>query len=198
MSDEQPFQELIRRVRAGDEQAAADLVRRFEPAIRRVVRIRLQDNPRLRRLLDSLDICQSVLGNFFVRAAAGQFELDRPEQLIKLLARMARNRLTNEALKQQAACRDLRRVEAGSPGERDIVAPGPSPSAQVAARELLQEARRRLSPEERRLLELREQGREWTEIAGEVGGTPEALRKQLDRAVERVAGELGLDEVRHE
>jgi hypothetical protein len=35
-----------------------------DPAIRRVVRVRLQDR-QLRRLLDSMDICQSVLGNFF-------------------------------------------------------------------------------------------------------------------------------------
>src|SRR5262245_23610315 len=53
------FDELMRRVRAGDEQAAADLVRRYEPAIRRAVRVRLRD-PQLRRLLDSIDICQSV------------------------------------------------------------------------------------------------------------------------------------------
>src|SRR6516164_3751579 len=98
MSEDAGFAELIRRVRARDADAAAEVVRRYEPEIRRAVRVRLTD-PGLRRVLDSMDICQSVLGNFFVRAAAGQFDLDRPEQLIKLLARMARNRLTNEAFK---------------------------------------------------------------------------------------------------
>ena len=48
---------------------------------------------RLRRVLDSVDVCQSVLANFFVRVAAGQFDLDQPEQLLRLLATMARNRI---------------------------------------------------------------------------------------------------------
>src|SRR4051794_3415460 len=101
MSDDQSFRDLIRGVRGRDEQAAAELVRRYEPAIRAAVRVRLSD-PGLRRLLDSVDVCQSVLANFFVRAAAGQFDLDRSEQLLKLLVTMARNRLTSEAVKQQA------------------------------------------------------------------------------------------------
>jgi hypothetical protein len=67
MAEEPTFRELIRRVRAGEEQASAKLVRRYEPAIR--VRLR---GPHLRRLLDSMDAGQSVLLNFFVRAAAGQ------------------------------------------------------------------------------------------------------------------------------
>ena len=35
---EESFELLIRRVRDGDEQAAAELVRRYEPAIRRAAR----------------------------------------------------------------------------------------------------------------------------------------------------------------
>jgi DNA-directed RNA polymerase specialized sigma24 family protein len=58
----------------------------------------------------------------------------------------------------------------------------------------LEEARRRLSPDERQLLDLRQQGREWSDIANEMGGSAEALRKKLDRAVDRVARELHLEE----
>ena len=95
------FEELIRRVRAGDQDAAAVLVKRYEPAIRRAVRFRLAD-ARLGTLLDSMDICQSVLASFFVRAATGQYELETPEQLLKLLTAMARNKLTTQA--RQATC----------------------------------------------------------------------------------------------
>ena len=70
------FRDLIDRVRAGDHQAAEDLVRRFEPTIRMAIRVQL-DHSGLRRLLDSTDICQSVLANFFVRTASGQFALAR-------------------------------------------------------------------------------------------------------------------------
>ena len=77
-------------------------------------------------------------------------------------------------------------------------APGPGPGAQAEARELLAEALRRLSPEERRLLELRDEGRAWGEIAAALGGTPDALRVQLARAVDRVSAELDLNEDCHE
>jgi DNA-directed RNA polymerase specialized sigma24 family protein len=90
--DETSFFEFIKRVRAGDEQAATELVRQYETEIRREVRLRLRDG-RLRRDFDSVDICQSVLASFFVRAVLGQYELEQPQQLIKLLVTMTRNKL---------------------------------------------------------------------------------------------------------
>jgi RNA polymerase sigma-70 factor (ECF subfamily) len=193
MAEEHSFQDLIRLVRVGDQAAAAELVRRFEPAIRRAVRIRLVDS-RLARVLDSMDICQSVMASFFVRAALGQYELNTPEQLLKLLASMARNKLADQVDRERAECRDNRRVEAGGAETREIAARTTTPSRQVAARELLQEVRRRLSPEEQQLVDLRTQGLEWAEVAARLGGSPEALRKRLARATDRVAQELGLDE----
>jgi RNA polymerase sigma factor (sigma-70 family) len=191
MSEEVPFRDLIQRVRAGDTQAAADLVRRYEPTIRLVVRRRLT-SPGLRRVLDSMDICQSVLASFFVRAALGQYELGTPEQLLKLLAVMARNKVRNHALHQGAARRDYRRVRDAGPEEREFVDPGRGPSQVVADQELLREVRRRLSAEEQQLAEQRSLGRSWPEIAAEVGGSPDGLRMRLNRAIERVSQELGL------
>ena len=194
MTDENQFQELIRRVRAGDANAASELVRSYEPAIRRAARIRLVD-ARLGRVLDSMDICQSVLASFFVRAALGQYELDKPEQLLKLLATMARNKLADHARQEQAGRRDNRRIEAGTAEDRQIAAAGSTPSQRVAAKEILQEVQSRLTDDERTLADQRALGREWADIAAEVGGTPEALRKRLSRAIDRVAQELGLDEL---
>src|SRR5207248_3750064 len=95
MGRDPSFAALIARVRAGGKAAAAELVRQYEGEIRRIIRLRL-GGP-LARALDSMDICQSVLGNFFVRAAAGQFDIDEPQQLLKLLVTMARNRLRDHA-----------------------------------------------------------------------------------------------------
>jgi RNA polymerase sigma-70 factor (ECF subfamily) len=192
MSEDASFADLIRRVRGGDETAATELVRRYEPAILRLARARLRLNPRLRRASDSLDICQAVQASFFVRVAAGQYELDSPEQLLKLLAAMVRNKLSKLARHEQAECRDQRRREAGQPDEHAVASGEPSPSRQVSARELLDETLRRLSAEERRLLELKQQGLDWAAIAALEGGSPEARRKQLTRAVERVGAELDL------
>ncbi len=95
--DPSEYSTFIRRVREGDDRAAEELVRLYEPEIRLEVRgwLRLRD-PRLRRVFDSTDICQSVLAQFFVRAAIGEFDLDEPTQLIRLLVGMARNKLSEE------------------------------------------------------------------------------------------------------
>jgi hypothetical protein len=55
MMPQPAFAELLRRVVAGDQQAAARLARECEPVIRREVRVRLR-GARARRLFDSLDV----------------------------------------------------------------------------------------------------------------------------------------------
>jgi RNA polymerase sigma-70 factor (ECF subfamily) len=193
MPDEHTFAQFIGRIRAGDEKAAAELVKRFEPVIRMEVRLGMRD-PSLNRLFDSMDICQSVLGSFFVRAASGQYDLDKPEHLVKLLVQMARNKLASQARQYYRERRDVRRMSEETGGKLDTVANGPSPSQLVSGRELLEKMREQLSEEERRLVNWRSQGRSWAEIAAEIGGTPNARCQQLSRAVERVSRQLGLEE----
>jgi RNA polymerase sigma-70 factor (ECF subfamily) len=189
---EEAFTDLIARIRSGDEQAATDLVRRYEPEIRREVRFLLRD-PFLRRTFDSMDICQSVMGSFFLRAALGEYDLNKPEDLIRLLISMTRNKVVDATRRQRAQRRDHRRST--SLEAVDLQSPIPSPSQIAEGRELLAAFRERLTEEERHLADLRANGREWADIAGEVGGTPDARRKQLTRAIARVSHELGLDVV---
>jgi RNA polymerase sigma-70 factor (ECF subfamily) len=193
MSVADPFGDLVRRLRAGEEEAAAELVRSYEAVVRREVRLRLRD-PRLRRLFDSMDVCQSVLGSFLLRAAAGQYDLDGPQDLVRLLVDMTRKKVAAAARRQQAGVRDHRRVEGLDAGLCPVADPGPSPSQIAASRELLSELQQRLSAEERQLAELRNQGLGWAEVARELGGTADGRRMQLDRAVRRVARELGLED----
>ena len=188
---EEPFDTLIARIRAGEERAATDLVRRYEPEIRREVRFILRD-PFLRRSFDSMDICQSVMGSFFLRAALGEYDLDRSEDLIRLLIRMTRNKVVDATRRQRAQCRDHRR--ATNIETLEIEACSPTPSQVAEGREMLAAFRGKLNTEELRLADLRSQGQEWTDIAREVGGTPDARRKQLTRAIARISSEMGLDE----
>ncbi|QEH35755.1 hypothetical protein OJF2_43120 [Aquisphaera giovannonii] len=187
---------FIRRIRLGDEQAAEELIRRYEPEIRLEIRImlRLRDS-RLRRVFDSMDICQSVMASFFVRAAVGEFDLDEPSQLIRLLVGMARNRLAERVRFHQRHRRDVRRLGADAPDEWRIPSEAESPSEVISRRELLALFRERLSDDERSIAELRSQGHDWAAVARELGGTPDGRRKQLARAVQRVNQELGLDTV---
>jgi RNA polymerase sigma-70 factor (ECF subfamily) len=193
MTDQDPFPELIRRIRAGDEQAARELVLQYEPLIRRQVRLHLEDR-RLCRLFDSMDVCQSVLLSFFLRSAAGEYDLESPEQLQRLLVTMARNKLASAARHQHRQCRDQRRAADGAEPLQGVAGGEASPSQQVAGRELLERFRQGLDAEERQLADLRAEGLAWAEVAARLGGTAQARRMQLTRAVERVARELGLEE----
>ena len=95
----------------------------------------------------------------------------------------------------RARQRRVRRRRPVGGRRRDQGSGGAGPLAERAGpRELLEEAQRRFSVEELSLLERREQGREWTEIAAELGASPEAIRKRLARAIDRVAHELQIDQ----
>jgi RNA polymerase sigma factor (sigma-70 family) len=191
--DDNQFRELIQRVRAQDQDAASELMGRYESAIRRVVRIHLRD-PHLRRVLDSMDICQSVLASFFFRTALGQYELETPEQLLSLLASITRNKLTNQVQRLRAQRRDLRRDASLADEAIALVDPASDPSRQASAREILERIRAGLGEQERYLAEQRGLGRSWKDLAEELGGTDVALRKKLTRALNRVMKELGVDE----
>jgi RNA polymerase sigma-70 factor (ECF subfamily) len=195
MAEQKSFVDFVRRIRAGDEEAARELVSQFEPIIRLEVRRRLTD-PSLFRLFDSMDVCQSVLASFFVRAAAGQYDLDEPEQLTKLLVAMTRKKVAFQARKQHSQRRDSRRTVSGELGE--TITDRPGPERQVVMQDLLQAVRNCLTLEERQLADLRGLGHSWPEIAARLGGTPQARRKQLNRALDRVARHLHVDEVANE
>src|SRR5262249_47115782 len=113
MAEETSFEELMRRVRAGDGRAAEELGRRYEPTIRRGVRVRLVDR-RLQRLFASMDVCQSVFGSFFVHAALGDYELATPDHLLALLVSMSRKKVIDKARRAGAARRDYRRHSEGA------------------------------------------------------------------------------------
>ena len=63
-----------------------------------------------------MDICQSVMGSFFYRAALGQYELEKPDDLVRLLVTMARNKLADQARRQTTDRRGKGMVRVGRRG----------------------------------------------------------------------------------
>ena len=74
---------------------------------------------------------------------------------------------------------------------------GGTPSQIVSARELLRQCQERLSAEERSLADRRRSGQGWEEIAAAVGRSADAVRKQYERAIKCVSGDLGIEELSH-
>jgi RNA polymerase sigma-70 factor (ECF subfamily) len=192
MTEPNAFAELLARVRRGDAAAAAELVKTYEPAIRIAVRASLVD-PNLRRQFDTVDVCQSVLGSFFVRAAAGQFDLSDPAQLVALLVRMTRNKVATRARFHTQDKRDAGRVAGTDSALGGVADDARDPGSVLAGRELYDKVMAGLSAEEKELVRRRADGDDWTAIAAALGGTPEGRRKQLSRALDRVGADIGLE-----
>jgi RNA polymerase sigma-70 factor (ECF subfamily) len=189
------FDELMSRVRAGHPDAAAELVRHYEPDIRLEIRVRLRvQDRRVRRMLESLDVTQSVLASFFAGVTAGRFAPHNPQQLLALLVTMARNKLLSKVRDQRRQRRDARRALSLNTALHDVPALSERPSQVVSNQELIGEFHKRLSVDERLLADLRADGQPWTAIAARLGGSAEGRRKQLERALARVARELHLDD----
>ncbi len=193
MSDS-TFHDLIERLRKGDVAAAEELYRDYGEQLRRIVRIHLTDS-RLRRRIDSADICQSVFGNFFLRMALGQFDISSGSDLINLLSTMARNRVAHHAKKQRAARRDVRRDIPVAVDDLDLPASEQSPSQLVAAQDLMTAFFQRLDEENRAIADQRRVGRGWEEIGTAIGRSGEAVRKQYQRTLQRISRELGIEDL---
>ncbi len=188
MSDEPDFRALLARVRAREPGAAAELVRRYDPQIRRLIRVRLTD-PKLRRLVDTADIFQSVLFKCLVHVSEGRYDLQDPAELLKLLATMVSHKIIDMARRPE-----MRKAAPGGGEPLDSLAgEGETPSAVLACRELLDKIAHLLSEEELRIVRLRLEGVPWAEIAAGEGREPDAVRKQHDRALQRVREQLGGD-----
>ena len=110
-----------------------------------------------------------------------------------LLREMVRAKVADHARYWKAARRDFRRnVGTGPDTPRDPASAEPSPSRQVADADFLAEFERRLTEQERAILDLRRKGSSWPEVAEAMEGGAEALRKRFERALDRVGRELDL------
>lgn len=192
MSSADDFAVLLEKVRAGDENAAADLFERYHKVLIRTVKMRL-DNSALQAQVDVSDVVQTVFKSLFVRLRLKeeQYELADEKNLVNLILRMAHNKLTAKKRRHQARP-DARRT--GAEFDSQIEGAGDrTPSEILSAKELLEEAFKRMTEEERQILHLRDEKREWADIAARLGGTAEGRRKQWERARGRIAKELQLE-----
>ena len=190
--------ELLALARAGDNNAIGELIREFEPEVRRFVRFRLS-SAGLRRIVDSVDLAQSVFARFFVYLEGGGDALEDIDQLRRYLITSAKNAVIDRVRRERASRRDNRRLEAGQfEMLAQIANTGSSPSADLTQNELLTAIRQRLTPDELYLVEQWQLGRPWDDIAKELGRQPDAIRKQMSRALDRVAADLRIIDGGHQ
>jgi RNA polymerase sigma factor (sigma-70 family) len=187
------FDEMLGRLRAGEPGAVREFVGLYEPFIRRTIRRRLSGTP-LQAAADSVDVCQSALGSFLIRAAGGEFNLQSSDDLERLLLTIARRKLAALARRESADRRDRRRMRALDSVVSAATDSRDDPGRLLADADLLEQVEQALPPHESQLFQLRRQGLDWESIAGQLGESSVLLRKRLSRALRKVATDLGLDD----
>lgn len=94
MVSDNRFATLVAQVRDGSQEAAWELVELYGPHILHVVRRSLSRE--IRPKFDSQDFVQAVWASFFSRDQVQFFDIDRPEQLIGVLAAIAKHKIIDE------------------------------------------------------------------------------------------------------
>jgi RNA polymerase sigma factor (sigma-70 family) len=189
MIEPHDFSDLIRLVRSGDQNAATELVRQFEPSVLRFVRFRMRrraDRDRLGPQVGASDICQSVLQSFFQRLRSGRYDLTRPVELEKLLNTMARLHIASKGRNASVILR--RALDEDWAIERADSSFGPE--KKVEEKDFLDAVLKHLSTDELEILVQKVDGKTWGEIAARLGSSEDAVRKKLVRASERVRDKM--------
>jgi RNA polymerase sigma-70 factor (ECF subfamily) len=185
MDETVPTTELIRRLRAGDPQAAEDLFVRYSHRLIRLAEQHL--SPKLAARLDGEDVVQSVFRTFFRRNARGEFQLDSSAQLWRLLVTIT---LRKTQAKGRIHTRGPRNVGAEAAGGdlwlAEALANEPGPEEAVVLTDLIASLLHGLSDLHGQVLELRLQGYSAAEIAPKLQISRRTVYRMLDLFQERL------------
>lgn len=174
---------LIKRWRAGDQEAARQLFDRHVEALMNLARSRISQ--RFASRVDAEDVVQSVFRTFFGRARAGQFDLEDPEDVWRLLARITLHKTLRTVAHHRAAKRDPKQeVGQAASAEAPLVElldSEPTPEEAAIFVDQLQHFLAQLRPEESQILEMRMKGYNNLEIAKELGISDRKIRRLMER-----------------
>ena len=180
------FQEAMSRLRDGDDQAAWDLIKEYEPHLRRVIRRKL--DARMQSKFDSIDFAQMVWTSFFSDPAKlVQFQ-DR-EHLLQYLVRVAKNKFVDEyrrrmRTEKHGASRECSLQD--SANRLRLPKSGSTPSQYAMARERWRILMTNQSQRDQEIVRLRIGGATFDEIAKELAIGEKTVRRVLDRLMARV------------
>jgi RNA polymerase sigma-70 factor (ECF subfamily) len=181
------FSELLQRARDGDAAALNELARTYESDLRIAARVHL--GPALRPYLDSIDLVQSVHRSLIRGLRDDRFAFDNSAGLIALALTMVRRKIARQWRRHRRQMRldsPLNVAENATDVLATLTSRSAEPGRAVAIRDSMTRLCRDLNDIDRQLLELRLQGWNTSEIAEQLGHSPEALRIRLFRLRKRL------------
>lgn len=186
VSPDPSFDDLMARLRAGQNDAATQVFNRF--AGRLIALARKQLDPQVLQKVDPEDVLQSVFRSFFVRHVGGQFGgFEGWDNLWAILVVLTRRKCGRRMDYFHAACRDVQREVAGQDALGESAPDGgasddePTPSEAAMLTETLDQLMRCLEGRHREILALRLQGYTPPEISSRLGCTERTVYRVLER-----------------
>ena len=189
MVDGNRFGDFVARTREGSQEAAWDLVELYGPYILRVVRRSL--SRQIRSKFDSQDFAQAVWASFFTHRDR-LLDIEKPEQLVGLLATMARHKIVDETRRRlDTEKHDVRRER--SMDDWNVVIPDtlasndPTPSQVAMARERWNQMMHSQPEQSRRIVSMRLAGETPQTIARAIGVNQKTVQRVLRRLLNESA-----------
>lgn len=174
---------LLRRFQRGQADASTALYLRYVERLQALTAA--QSSPALARRVDAEEIVQSVFRTFFRRASLGHYTVPDGEEIWKLLLVIALNKVRATGAFHLAAKRDVRKSAGGEAFDRAVEAePGPDDIALTTLRIVVEDLLKELPDAHRRMIEMRIEGYEVSEVSDSV--------RRSKRSVERVLQDFRL------
>ena len=174
-----PAEDVVRRCRNGDEQAARWVFDQFAQRLTRLAEQHL--NERLRRRVDPEDVVQSVFRTFFHRVARGEFRIQNTSELWHLLVKITLTKVRLRVRRDTAAKRNIQ-AETSEPPDawmQEVIARGPGPSEAAALVDLIETILKGLPRRYAEILVMHLEGYS----AKEIGRQLEVSRQTVGRAL---------------
>ncbi|MCA9245464.1 MAG: sigma-70 family RNA polymerase sigma factor [Planctomycetales bacterium] len=184
-----PSMVLVELFRQGDEAAAGEMFQRYVERLIAVARNRL--SAKMKRRVDAEDVVQSAFRSFFAHAQQGRYEIEETGDLWRLLVVITINKLRQKVEYHTAAKRGFnreqsQRMDTSFAFGHEAVDKGPSPDAELAVDEEIEQLTTGMDEVQRRIVELRLQGYGIEEIAEDVGRSERTVRRLMEKVRERL------------
>lgn len=187
--------DLMARLKAGDQEAAAHLFRRYAHQLIALARHKL-DHLILQKV-DPEDVVQSVFHSFFRRHRDGKFKLDNWKSLWGMLAIITVRKCAHKNRHFHTQSHDARKEvhpapyweEAGVSWE--AIADEPTPADAAILAETIENILNHLDKRDQEILRLTLQGYSVSQISTRVDRTERTVHRVLERVRERLEMDLG-------